>query len=144
MMNVQQSAFDRACLEYDHFLSSCSTSSNALNRIISPSYPSGQKFMQKKGSPSKSPIWKEKILSDFSSFLISCMICGVVWVSLILMLCLFVWFFFFFFFFFCALFFLIKKLEKSEKYKNNVCLCILVLMYLGWPLKQGFLTLYHL
>ena len=33
-MNVQQSAFDRACLEYDHFLSSCSTSSNALNRII--------------------------------------------------------------------------------------------------------------
>ena len=33
-MNVQQSAFDRACLEYDHFLSSCSTSSNALNRVI--------------------------------------------------------------------------------------------------------------
>ena len=116
-----------------------------FNGFNSPSYPSGQKFMQKKGSPSKSPIWKEKILSDFSSFLISCMICGVVWVSLILMLCLFVWFFFFFFFFFfCALFFLIKKLEKSEKYKNNVCLCILVLMYLGWPLKQGFLTLYHL
>ena len=33
-MNVQQSVFDRACLEYDHFLSSCSTSSNALNRVI--------------------------------------------------------------------------------------------------------------
>ena len=66
-----------------------------FNGFNSPSYPFGQKFMQKKGSPSKSPIWKEKILSDFSSFLISCMICGVVWVSLILMLCLFVCFFFF-------------------------------------------------
>ena len=34
MLNVQKSASDRAGLGYDHFLSSCSTSSNALNRII--------------------------------------------------------------------------------------------------------------
>ena len=30
--------------------------------------------------------------------------------------------------------------EKSEKYKNSVCLCTLVLVYLGWPLKQSFLN----
>ena len=34
MMNVQKSASDIAGLRYDHFLFSCSTSSNALNRII--------------------------------------------------------------------------------------------------------------
>ena len=33
-----------------------------------------------------------------------------------------------------------KKIEKLEKYKNNVCLCTLVFMYLGWPLKQSFLN----
>ena len=33
-----------------------------------------------------------------------------------------------------------KKGEKPKKYKNNVCLCILVLVYLGWPLKQSFLN----
>ena len=31
-----------------------------FNGFNSPSYPSDQRFMQKKGSPSKSPIWKEK------------------------------------------------------------------------------------
>ena len=31
-----------------------------LNGFNSPSYPYEQRFMQKKGSPSKSPIWKEK------------------------------------------------------------------------------------
>ena len=34
--------------------------------------------------------------------------------------------------------------EKSEKYKNSVCLCILVLVYPGQPLKQSFLTWYLL
>ena len=34
--------------------------------------------------------------------------------------------------------FYIKKIEKSEKYKNSVCMCTLVLVYLGWPLKQNF------
>ena len=36
MLNVQKSASDRAGLGYDHFLSSCSTSSNALNLIFIP------------------------------------------------------------------------------------------------------------
>ena len=36
MLNVQKSAFDKIGLEYDHFLSSCSTSSNALNLIFIP------------------------------------------------------------------------------------------------------------
>ena len=31
-----------------------------------------------------------------------------------------------------------KKLKKSEKYKNSVCLYMLVLVYLWWPLKQSF------
>ena len=34
MLNVQKSAYDRIGLSYDHSLSSCSTSSNALNRVI--------------------------------------------------------------------------------------------------------------
>ena len=37
-----------------------------------------------------------------------------------------------------------KKMGNFEKYKNNVCLCILVLVYFGFPLKQNFSTLYHL
>ena len=34
MLNFQKFAFDRTSLGYDHSLSSCSTSSNALNRVI--------------------------------------------------------------------------------------------------------------
>ena len=34
MLNVQKSASDRIGLRYDHSLSSCSTSSNDLNRVI--------------------------------------------------------------------------------------------------------------
>ena len=34
MLNVQKSTFDRIGLGYDHSLSSCKTSSNALNRVI--------------------------------------------------------------------------------------------------------------
>ena len=34
MLNVQKSASDKIGLEYDHSLSSCSTSSNDLNRVI--------------------------------------------------------------------------------------------------------------
>ena len=34
MLNVQKFEFDRIGLEYDHSLSSCSTSSNDLNRVI--------------------------------------------------------------------------------------------------------------
>ena len=38
---------------------------------------------------------------------------------------------------FALFFFFIKDIEK---YKNGVCLCILVLVYPGWPLKQSFLN----
>ena len=41
-------------------------------------YPSGQKFMQKKGSYPSLLSGRKKILSDFFSFLISCMDCVVV------------------------------------------------------------------
>ena len=34
MLNFQKSASNKTGLEYDHSLSSCSTSSNALNRVI--------------------------------------------------------------------------------------------------------------
>ena len=34
MLNFQKFAFDRTGLEYDHSLSFCSTSSNALNIVI--------------------------------------------------------------------------------------------------------------
>ena len=33
-----------------------------------------------------------------------------------------------------------KKIAKSEKYKNSMCSCTMVLVYLGWPLKQNFLN----
>ena len=34
MLNFQKSTSDKTGLRYDHSLSSCSTSSNALNRVI--------------------------------------------------------------------------------------------------------------
>ena len=34
MLNVKKSTFDKIGLGYDHSLSSCSTSSNTLNRVI--------------------------------------------------------------------------------------------------------------
>ena len=59
-----------------------------------------------------------------------------------LILCIAFFNLFLFVFFLVLVYFVfhIKKNEKSEKYKNNVCLCILVLVYLGWPLKQSFLN----
>ena len=53
---------------------------------------------------------------------------------------------FLFVYFSVLLYFVFQKIknnfvfEKSEKYKNSVCLCTLVLVYLGWPLKQSFLN----
>ena len=32
------------------------------------------------------------------------------------------------------------KIEKSENNKNSVCMCKLVLVYLGWSMKQNFLN----
>ena len=33
-----------------------------------------------------------------------------------------------------------NKIKKIEKYKNSVCLCTLVFVYLGWSMKQSFLN----
>ena len=53
------------------------------------------------------------------------------------MLCVFSVMFLFWLFSVLLFFFFIKNIEK---YKNGVCLCILVLVYPGWPLKQSFLN----
>ena len=59
-----------------------------------------------------------------------------------LVLCIALFNLFLFVFFSVLVYFVfhIKKIEKSEKYKNNVCMWTLVLVYLGWPLKQSFLN----
>ena len=72
-------------------------------------------------------------LSFFSFFLM----------HLHLVLCIVVFNMFLFFYFLVLLYFVFhknKKIKKLEKYKNNVCLCTLVLVYLRWPLKQSFLN----
>ena len=54
---------------------------------------------------------------------------------------LFVWLFGCFFVFILFFYFSFhKNLKKLKNTKNSVCLCILVLMHLGWPLKQSFLN----
>ena len=41
----------------------------------------------------------------------------------------------------CFVFYIKKKILKNQKNTKTVCvLCTLVLMYLGWPLKQSFLN----
>ena len=47
----------------------------------------------------------------------------------------------FLFVYFSVLFyFAFHKYLKKMKKKKTVCLCSLVLVYLGWPLKQSFLN----
>ena len=41
---------------------------------------------------------------------------------------------------FCFIFFHTKKKKKIRKLQNQCFLCILVLVYLGWLLKQNFLN----
>ena len=113
----------------------------------SPSLPD-QGFATRKGS---SKVQKEngsKWFSHFSLslFLIALLVCLTLlfWVSLVLCIALscltcFVWLFFSFASF-CFSYKNKKKNEKLEKYKNSVCMCTLVLVYLGWPLKQSFLN----
>ena len=111
-----------------------------LNGFNSSPSPPNQRFVQRKGS---SKVWKEKGSKWFSHFFsLSPFVCAILvcfaflfWVSLVLCfalfnLFLFVCFQFRFIYFFSKKF---KKFEKLEKYKNSVCLCTLVLVYLGWP-----------
>ena len=76
-----------------------------------------------------------------SYFCFALLVCFVLlfWVSLVLCIALFNLFLFVFFSVLVYFSFHIKKIE-IEKYKNSVCMCTLVLVYLGWLLKQSFLN----
>ena len=118
-----------------------------LNSFNSSPLPLDQGFSKRKSS---SKVWKEKgskwlchcfSLSLFFFFFFALLMCFafVFWVSLVLRIVSFNMFLFVYFLVLLYFFFVIKKIEKkSEKYKNSVCLCTLVLVYLGWPLKQIF------
>ena len=90
---------------------------------------------------------RKRTLSDFITFFyllvlvccITCVFCFYFWVSLVLCFVLFNMFFFLFFFFLFLVIFFNKKKLKNQKNTKTVCvLCTLVLVYLGWPLKQNF------
>ena len=116
-----------------------------FNGFNSPSYPPKQRFMQRKRSSSRSPIWKEKdskCFYPFSPLLLVCLLFYVFYVELvkflyflfICLLCLFVFvclfvFCFFFVFFFVFVFFvfglvLIKKRRKNKKNTKIVRVCV--------------------
>ena len=77
--------------------------------------------------------WFDLLL--FSSFLMH--------LHLVLCIVLFNMFLVVFFLILLYLVFHIKKILK-KKIQKRVCLCTLVLMYLGWSLKQNFKTMYLL
>ena len=74
-------------------------------------------------------------------FLFALLVCFALlfWVSLVLCFALFLFIFFLVLTYF-VFHIKIKKKWKIEKYKNSVCLCTLVLVYLGWLMKQSFLN----
>ena len=78
-------------------------------------------------------------LSDFVTYSLSL---SLLFLFLHLVLCITLFNMFLFGYFLVLLYFVfhIKKIKKLEKLKNSVCLCTLVLVYLGWPLKQSFLN----
>ena len=117
-----------------------------LNGFNSSPSPSVQAFNQRKGS---SKVWKIKDSKWFHHFLLSSCFCLLhylcvlllFWVSLVLCYALFNMFLFVSFQFLVILFLKKKKIEKSEKNTKTVCvMCTLILVYLGWPLKQNFLN----
>ena len=81
------------------------------------------------------PSRRKKISSDSFTFLISCMVGVVVWVSLVfyaLFVCKFLCFVFYFIFIFN---------KKGKVLKNTKIVCVCVYWYVctfGWPLKQSF------
>ena len=116
-----------------------------LNDFNFSSSPPDQRFTQRKCS---SEVWKEKTLSDVVTFSLSlplwflhylCVLLSCFWVSLFLCFALFNMFLFVCFQFCFILFFIIiKKFWKIRKIKKECVLCTLVLVYLGWSLKQSF------
>ena len=122
--------------------------SNLNNFNFSP-LPPVQGFNQRKGS---SRVWKEKGSKWFyhfhflSSWFCVCITCVFYFQvssqsSFYVFLCLTCFFFFFLSFAFFFFHIKIKKKLKNQKNTKTVCvLCMLVLVYLGWPLKQNFLN----
>ena len=118
-----------------------------LNGFNSFPSPSVQGFNQRKGS---SKVWKEKDSKWFYHLLLSsCFfllhyLCVLLlfWVSLVLYFALINMFLFVYFQFLFILFlYKKKKIWKTQKNTKTVCvMCTLVLVYLGWPLKQSFLN----
>ena len=118
---------------------------NGFNSSLSPPV---QGFNQRKGSSS---VWKEKGSKWFCHFSLSLLVfvCALLmcfafkfWVSLVFMLWLFNMLLFgYFSVLLCFVFHIkIKKKLKNQKNTKTMCvLCTLVLMYLGWPLKQSLL-----
>ena len=96
---------------------------------------------------------RKRTLSDFITFfyllvfvLFLHYLCVLLlfWVSLVLCFALFNMFLFVYFqFFVCFVFYIKIKIQKLKNKKNTktVCvMCTLLLVYLGWPLKQSFLN----
>ena len=119
-----------------------------LNGFNSSPSPPVQAFNQRKGS---SKVWKKKDSKWFYHFHLSSCFCLLhylcvlllSWVCLVLCPALFNMFLFVYFQFLFILFFdiRIKKKLKNQKNTKTVCvLCTLVLVYLGWPLKQSLLN----
>ena len=120
-----------------------------LNGFNSSPSPPNQGFAKQKSS---SKVWKEKgskWLCHFFSlpFMFLFCITYVFWFTVLNQSSFMHWFVLFNMFLFgylLVLFYFVFHIknffEKSEKYKNNMCLCTLVLVYLRWPLKQSFLN----
>ena len=120
------------------------SNSNSFNSFPSPPV---QGYNQRKSS---SRVWKEKGSKWFYHFplyplvfvCISCVFCFILSQSsfyALLYLTCFCWLFFSFALF-CFSYKNLKKKLKNKKNTKKVCvLCTLVLVYLGWPLKQNFL-----
>ena len=122
-----------------------------LNGFNSSPSPLDQEFAKWKGF---SNVWKEKGSKWFChlfSLSPSCFYFALLlyfallfWVSLVLCIALFNLFLFVFFSVLVYFVFHIKIKKKNwkklEKDKNSVCLCTLVHVYHGWPLKQNFLN----
>ena len=115
-----------------------------LNDFNSSPSPLDQGLFNWKGSSKE---WKENGSKWFCHFFSLSLLCFcfallmcfalLFWVSLVLCIALFNLFLFFFFSVLVYFVFHIKKWKKKKKTKT-VCLCTLVLVYLEWPLKQGF------
>ena len=115
-----------------------------LNGFNSSPLPPVQGFNRRKGS---SKVWKKKDSKWFYHFLLSSCFCLLhylcvlllFWVNLVLYFAL-INMFLFVYFQFLVIFFNKKKLKNQKNTKTVCVLCTLVLVYLGWSLKQSFLN----